>query len=374
MKQLFTILLIGFAGAASAQIHTVNNAEFGGAQFKTIQEAVDAAAHGDTIFIHGSPIEYAAFKQENKRLTFIGPGWAPAKNNPVRAVINGVPTVFNTASAQADATCNGSVYQGLVVMSNFEFAGTSAAALPVNNIRIERCEFRGRIGINIGGGNYIIEGNYFTGSVVGFGFTANKSYSNFLFQNNVFRIGNFNNGVTSGLNNASNFIFDHNLFYTNQPGTSGSTVFRNAASKFLTITNNVFVNMDVASDLSQSTFNNNITFYRSDVVVPEAPWLVNDNIDGGGNHHNVNPQLTAQDEVNEGADNPLLDFSIAAGPANDSGTDGKDLGLLFDETGSLNWLNARAARLPFIFSMNITNPTIGPGEELHVEVTAKKQN
>jgi hypothetical protein len=84
--------------------------------------------------------------------------------------------------------------------------------------------------------------------------------------------------------------------------------------------------------------------------------------------------MVDQTAVNSGTGNPLLNFTIAAGPANNSGSDGKDMGLLFDASGSLNWANSRNSRLPRIFSMNITNPTIPVGGSLNVQVEARKSN
>ena len=50
----------------------------------------------------------------------------------------------------------------------------------------------------------------------------------------------------------------------------------------------------------------------------------------------------------------------------------RDMGLLYDPTGSLNWTISRNSRLPFIFSMNIVNPTIPQGGTLNVQVEARK--
>ena len=82
-----------------------------------------------------------------------------------------------------------------------------------------------------------------------------------------------------------------------------------------------------------------------------------------------------QTDVNSGTDNPLLSYTIAAGsPAKAAGSDGMDIGLRFDATGMLNWNNSRAPRIPYIYSLNIPNPTISAGTNLNVEVTAKKNN
>jgi hypothetical protein len=84
--------------------------------------------------------------------------------------------------------------------------------------------------------------------------------------------------------------------------------------------------------------------------------------------------MADQTAINAGTYSGLLDFTIASGPANDSGSDGKDMGLLFDGTGSLNWNNSRNGRLPRIYSMNITTPTIPQGGSLTVKVEARRSN
>jgi hypothetical protein len=78
--------------------------------------------------------------------------------------------------------------------------------------------------------------------------------------------------------------------------------------------------------------------------------------------------------VNAGRNNPLLDFTIATGPANNTGSDGKDLGLLYDVSGSLNWANGRLSRLPYVYSLIISNPTISAGGSLNIQVEARKSN
>ena len=78
--------------------------------------------------------------------------------------------------------------------------------------------------------------------------------------------------------------------------------------------------------------------------------------------------------VNAGTSNPLLNYTIAAGPANNAGSDGKDMGLMYDANSSLNWTISRTTRLPFIYSMNVTNPTIPAGGTLNVTVEARKNN
>jgi hypothetical protein len=84
--------------------------------------------------------------------------------------------------------------------------------------------------------------------------------------------------------------------------------------------------------------------------------------------------MVAQTSVNGGINNPLLDFTIAAGPADGSGTDGEDMGLLYQATGSLNWTNSRNSRLPRVYSMNIVNSTVQVNGTLTVNVEGRKSN
>jgi hypothetical protein len=361
MRQKFYLAVLTFIVlhlTSFATIHTVSNVPSTIAQFNTIQAAADAAESGDTIFVHGSPNIYAGFTISFKKLTVMGPGWSPNKNLPFTAIVNGLTIT--------GAACSGSEIQGLYLIGFVNMNNQRP-----DNLRFIRNRFSG-IGLNVNQSGvtysgYLFEGNWFDNSAV-FAST-NSTYQNFLFQNNIF----FENGCCVGgsivsFTNSVNVLLNHNLWYG--PGIGNTRPCFSDNSRFLLITNNVFVNRDPASGNSLSTFTNNITFNAG----TNNPWAVNGNVDGGGNVVNQSPQMVAQTSVNSGSNNPLLDFTIAAGPANNSATDGKDMGLLYDATGSLNWVNSRSSRLPIIFSMNITNPTIAEGGSLEVKVEARKNN
>ncbi len=287
----------------------------------------------------------------------MGPGWSPNKNLPFSAVVPGFTIT--------GATCANTEIQGMVFTSTI-----SINVSHPDNLRFIRNQFFNlSISINeasVTYSGYLFEGNLFDNGQVGG--TTNTTYQNFLFQNNYF----FENGTVfggniSGFQNSVNVLFNHNLWFG--PGSGSRDCFA-GNSRFMTITNNIFVRRDAASQNSFSTFNNNITFN----AVNNTPWASNSNVDAGGNVTNQDPQMVAQAAVNAGTNNALNDFTIAAGPANNSGSDGKDIGLLFDAVGSLNWTTSRGSRLPFIFSMNIVNPTIPVGGTLNVQVEARKNN
>lgn len=358
MKQFFfstALLLVGFC--THATIRTVSNSPSTLAQFNTIQAAINASISGDTVYVHGSPNAYAAFTITNKQLVIIGPGWAPNKHLPLTTQVNGCTIT--------GASCSNTEIQGIIFING----AISINVDPPNNLRFIRNQFiNADIGLSLNPATYsgyLFEGNVFDNSSV----VANQSstYQNFLFTNNYF-YGKSGSQVGSivGFTNAVNVLFNHNLWF----GPTSIVNCFGTNCRFLTLTNNIFVRRNAANDNSSSTFSNNITFNAG----TNNPWAVNSNVNIAGNVENQDPQMVDQAAVNAGTNNPLLDFTIPAGIANNSGSDGKDMGLLYDATGSLNWTISRGSRIPYIFSMNIINPTIAQGGTLTVEVEARKNN
>jgi hypothetical protein len=361
MKQLFSFLFLAITAGAFATVHTVSNNPATLAQFNNINTAVTAAATGDTIYIHGSPNAYFAFTQTNKQLTFIGPGFSPEKNLGFTALVPGCTIT--------GALCANSEYQGITFTSTISIN----SAVP-NNLRFIRNNFSQlSISINQGGvtySGYLFEGNLFDNSSADA--ATNSTYQNFLFQNNYFyESACCRDANIGGFFNTTNVLFDHNLWFG--AGSGVRNAFTNSC-RFLTITNNVFVRRNASSSNSNSVFNNNITFYPAGSVNPGAPWTLNGNVNGGGNADNLDPQMVAQASVNAGTNNSIADYTIPAGPANNTGSDGKDMGLLYDVTGSLNFTNSRNARLPRIFSMNVITPTVAAGANVTINVDARISN
>jgi hypothetical protein len=352
-------LVIMFVTSSYATIRTVSNYPTTTiAQFNTIQAAVNASSSGDTIYIHGSPIQYSGFTITNKQLVIIGPGWSPDKVMPFGATVQGF-SITGVGSSNSEI-------QGLIVVNSIDITGS----IP-SNIRFIRNSFNSTFFFTSAGATYsgyLFEGNIFNNAGIGGSGNSTGILSNVVFQNNYFY------SPSGGVAHLSNFssplntvIFDHNLWFG--PSSGSVNCFANNC-KNLILTNNIFVRRDAGANNSFSSFSNNITFNAGN----NSPWDVNNNLNNGGNVSNQDPQMAAQTDVNGGTNNPLLNFTIAAGPADNTGTDGKDMGLLYDTTGSLNWTNSRNSRFPRIFSMNITNPTIASGGTLNVNVEARKSN
>jgi hypothetical protein len=363
MKKIITIIATLFTTILlQATIRTVSNVPSTLAQYNTIQAAIDASNNGDTVYVHGSPNAYSSFTINNKKIAVIGPGWSPNKNLPLGVSVPGM-TITGASAA-------GSEIQGIYVTSTVDI-NTSHP----DNLRFIRNYFTNCQLIYLSQGSttyigYLFEGNIFDNSYIQA--TGSSTYQNFLFQNNYF----YNSGSCVGtqvnaFTNSVNVLFTHNLFFG--PSSGVRNIFESNC-RFLTLTNNIFVRVDPGYQNSLSTFNNNITYYPAGSTPPSDPWTINGNVNSGGNVSNQDPQMVIQSQINAGTFNPTGDHTIATGPANNSGSDGKDMGLLFDATGSLNWTTSRTSRLPFIYSMNITNPTIPQAGTLNVQVEARKNN
>jgi hypothetical protein len=362
MKQFLSIILMLLTFATQATVRTVSNLPSTLAQFNTIQAAVNASSTGDTVYVHGSPNQYAAFTITNMQLTIIGPGFSPDKNLPFDAVVQGC-TISGATSANTEL--HGIAFVGAINVNS---------AKP-DNLRFIRNHFvNGDINMNQGGvtySGYLFESNWFNNATANA--TTSSTYQNILFQNNYFfENGNVRDGNFNGFFNCVNVLFNHNLWFG--PGSGTRNVATSSNNRFLSFTNNIFVRRNAASSISSSTYTNNLTFYPAGSTNPGAPWTLNSNVDAGGNVDNQDPQMVDQAGVNAGTNNAIQNFTIAAGPANNSGSDGKDMGLLFDATGSLNWTNSRNSRLPRIFSMNVVNPTVPAGGNITVNVDARISN
>lgn len=344
---LFTLLMVQMSFAT---VRTVSNSPATLAQFNTIQAAVNASMSGDTILVHGSPVNYGGFTVTSKQLVLLGPGFNPNVQSSLNAKINGNIN-FNGSA------CKKSELHGFEMVSNsIEIQSSMDSVYFYRNIIINMGMVNG-VGTVSG---FIFRGNYFKGGISTHPFS---DFHNCLFENNVFVCTNCISGITNGAN--SNILFNHNLFFDDNGNNSSAF----ASLGFALFTNNIFVERNFSTTtVFNSTFINNITFNSS----PNTPWTLGTNIDGGGNIENMDPMMVDQPLVNSGAATEISDFTIPSGPANNSGSDGKDMGLLFDPTGGLNWNHSRNSRMPSVVLMNIANPVIGAGGSLSVTVEARK--
>jgi hypothetical protein len=357
MKQFFLFLSFCLCVNTFATIRTVSNVPGAAVQYTTIQPAVNASANGDTIYIQGSAVQYAGFTITDKRLVVIGPGMSPLQNfMPYPATVLDLNI---NGSGSSKTEIQGLVFNGTISITSFSHP---------DSVRFFRNKL---LTVTMGNGTatydgFVFEGNWFNNG--GFSMASACFFKNFVIKNNVFYNNNAN-ASAAGFFNSISVIFDHNLFYGPSNGTTN--VF-SSSCRGLLLTNNIFVRRNAATFNTNSVFNNNITFNAG----VNDPWNPAYGNSGSENVANQDPQMVDSIAVNNGVNNPLLNFSIpsANSPANNAGTDDKDMGLLYDPIGSLNWTNSRMSRLPFVYSMTITNPNIPAGGTLQVQVEARKNN
>lgn len=355
MKKTLLFISLSWYMDSMATIRTVSNNPATLAQYSTIQAAVDASANGDTVYVHGSNTHYTGFTITNKQLTIIGPGWNPLRNfMAFKASINDITINGNT--------CKNTELQGLDVLTSVTINTSHPDSLRFIRNQFESAIYLGSAGTYNG---YVFQGNWFSNGWIGV--SAGVYINNFLLQNNIFYCATTNGNIT-GFTNAQNVLFDHNLWYG--PSGAATAPCFGGQSRYLLLTNNIFVHRNAATNNTFSVFNNNITFGAG----VNNPWDSAYSNSGAGNIADQDPQMADQTSVNNGINNPLLNFTIAAGPANNIGTDAKDLGLLYDVTGSLNWANSRMSRLPFIYNMSISNSTVPAGSSLSVQIEATRSN
>ena len=371
-KIILFVMMLAITITSFATIRTVNNFVNGAAQFTDLQLAINASINGDTIYLQGSPTNYGSATISNKRIILIGPGFAPNKQLPQVAQVNAITLINDAVAGNVDS----SEIQGITFVGGSGVLMQSTSGQTYNNIRILRNIFNSGCQLNLQNNNtytnMVIQNNYFSNSAV----IASTSgiYNSFLIQNNVFYAQIFAAGASIqnfGTVNSSNILFEHNLVTGNISGGNSAVLFSQCSG--LLFTNNIFINRTIDGNISSSTFTDNLTF---NTLGNTAPWASFSNVEGstGSNINNQNPQMADQASVDAGTNSALLNYTIATGMANNAGSDGKDLGLLFNTTGSLNWDNARTSRLPFVFSMNVTNPTITPGQTISVQVEARRSN
>jgi hypothetical protein len=123
------MLAILAPAALQAATWTVDNNIAMPADFRGVQEAVDAAADGDTILVQGSGSTYGGIVKLSKRLKIYGPGYFLKENT-----IPG-PLFDATISVDLSPGASGSRLEGLIISNLTSLPANDAC----NNLSIVRC-------------------------------------------------------------------------------------------------------------------------------------------------------------------------------------------------------------------------------------------
>lgn len=332
MKKILFSLFVSACAAVTlnAKVLTVSNHAITAGKYTTVQEAIDAAAIGDTVYVHGSTTTYGNIKI-NKRLVLIGAGH---NNKETQHNLNSRIDNIEFTATNSSILSSGSILKGFSIGS---ISGTAS------NVLIER---NYSSNISVGGSNWIIKNN----------FISNLS-----------------------INNASNTVISNNLINSISTSDKPSVIITNNVFigggfyyfRYATITNNFFIERRKESYYEgyQNTYNKNISIYFDQVNFVSLPPIGNTGI---GNQNTVDNQfvsdITGKSISIEDARNydwHLLPTSLGY----KYGTDGTDCGIY---GGSYPMPNmSGVTQLPQVISMDIQNSVIPVGGTLNVELKAK---
>lgn len=310
MKKQFLFLAVAIVAVASyAQTsHTVSNNPSNPAQFTEIQEAINAASDGDTIYVAGSSTTYSGFNL-NKSIYLIGEGYSNSGSNANTIIQN-----INLSTTENDGGASGSTITGFYITGDLIGDDTEV----ISNINITRNRFNN---VNLVSGtaqNWIIRRNLF---FLGTGSGSDSRDVNFSSGDDIQVINNFfqakrtTNGNFSGsdiISNSASFIFSNNIIFEDTDVVISNGV----------IANNIFQPSSFAvgfmlDQVSNCSVNNNITT-NSGLSFPISNDL-NNNLIG------VNPQFTIQNDLDFDFSD---DFQLQNGsPGKNAGTDGTDIGV-----------------------------------------------
>jgi len=338
-----TLVACLFAITAIAQtVHTVDNRSQSGAQFTSLQDAIDAATAGDIIQIHPSAIGYGSVTI-GKTLNLVGLGHDPITHD------QGLTAMLSLISFTGTAT--NSEVRGLTV-SNINRTGTINN---LDNIHIIHNKINS-IGITLNNGladDWVVEGNYITSSTTG----LQSSADGWLIKNNFMLGGVSNLNVTN--------LVTNNIFFS-MSNSATDVFFANCTSTI--ISNNIFVtngNMTEFGTTSSTNldFRNNLTYsYVGNTIVA---------LSGTNNLDNTNPMFTTAPAATE-HDFYNNDYHLLGASAGiNYGTDGTNIGIfgnnfLFDMQG-------RPDLMPYPSTITISNNVVAPGQDLNVNFTAAQK-
>ncbi|MBI1267040.1 MAG: hypothetical protein GC193_06355 [Cryomorphaceae bacterium] len=288
-RNLAVLFTFSASLTASAAIINVNNATPSPGEFDNIDEAMAAAADGDSIYLAATNLSYGDV-DITKQLFITGPGFI------VNGGILGNFAEVGIVSFKNGPATTGSTLQSLKV-KRVTFEDGSATNIIFSDITVQRCF----IGEYLSTSNDILSNAVIQGCV--FPGTSNFQTCNIQassIENNFFR------GLISSV---SNSLISQNIFAGN-----GNETWLSAVSNS-SITNNILIGRNANYAIGTNTINGNSSFGSA-----------NNNFQGTGvNLVNVDPQFVNFTAPEFAWD---ADLNLGAGsPCLNAGANGEDIGL-----------------------------------------------
>ena len=341
----FSAFLFSSVQFSLATVRTLSNTAFSPGEYTTFDAAQAACLSGNTIYVHGSNINYGDIVIYQS-LVIIGTGHNPNKQSPR-------VSSFRNISVQA-----GGVQLIGLTFNTLDNSGYHDGT--VKKCRILGSTQNSSVCLYLSGSahNWLIEGNIFdqsddTGIYFGGGQAPNTIIENNIFANQVEKINGLNNDPSQ-----TTYILN-NVFLSDAPGA-----FSFVSVNYAVVNNNVFYASSPVGHsgaLFNSSMNNNISFQCSD-----DSFLPGLNNLAGVDPLFVNyPGLPSLFSYN-------FDFNLSAtSPGHNTGTDGTDRGV-WGGIGSLFSMTGEPS-IAEITAFTITSPTVvPPGGTLNISITSKR--
>lgn len=343
ISKLSTVCLITFLTIkVNASILLVNNTPGGPGQYPQINAAMTAANPGDTIYVSGSNVIYAAFNITKDSITIIGPGTYSDKQNAFPANVNGFTCDDNLTNIKI---------KGLLLSDDADFSQTNG----VTQLEISGNTFSTSAGfINFNNAdnfsNINIANNIF--SVISanlIDFVNTTGFSNVIIQNNIIF------GSIRSLN-APNSVVNNNIFInaTNAFDAFGANLFANVMIK-----DNIFYKTHPTNNTTTCTFQNNISY---------SPTISYPLMGGSGNLDNTDPLFI---NAPAGAYTIAFNFHLQAGsPAIGASSIGDNIGYY---GGTLfSTVTGETLNMPVVRLMDIQNQNVPQNGNVNVKVRSTK--
>ncbi len=347
----FTVLFKGFMPSIYAQnVLVVDNSQGAGAQYTSLQTAINAASPGDIIYVQPSPDHYESITI-TKQLIIYGMGHNPELNAGNYARVLSVTFDQDTSNS---TTSSNSKIAGLVIgtitvkTDNIIIENNKLDAVRTSVTQANNCIISGNIIENANGGKFQLE-----------------DAQNWIISNNIINhtLTNGNSGTHIFSNINASIIVKNNIIRSRQNGDSNGniTFFLNANGG--QIYNNIFLFTGtgvINFAPSNLNFQNNLTYSYNSTL---------SNLPGTNNIDNTNPLLVSFSAGTYYMSSLSNDFHLQTGsPAIGAGNDGLDLGI-YNGDFPFN-MRGHPTMLPYLTSFTIYNTNINAGSSLNINVKA----
>lgn len=328
MRDLFLAFLTFFSisSTVNAVVLTVSNDINSPGQYTDVTTAMSAASNGDTVYVHGTNLNYGSFTID-KQLTIIGSGHRPQNQNANVSIADII---------SMDAGSSGSKIIGFK-LQQVKGVASSSNVLVARNMVTDKVWTSSANVIN-----WIVEGNVFTNTATCLDLQNQSSNTGWQIINNVI------NGQSIQM------LAAYSYFYNNVFLRDGAAFNTNVSNAYFY--NNVFYRAYPQSHGSNCIFEKNISYQCS-----------NNAFVNGVNFENQDPMFVNFPNGGDYFDYPY-NFDLQGGsPGENAGTDGTDIGVYGGTSGRYD--HNGVPNIPQVREFNaVSGLNVAPGGTININV------